>query len=77
MIKALQELCQTPLYKSARISIRLNLKDIVELVSTNETIGLGKKNNWCNFGNLKKKTHLKKQSRWKLHWHIIGKYFKS
>lgn len=51
MIKALQELCQTPLYKSARISIRLNLKDIVELVSTNETIGLGKKNNWCNFGN--------------------------
>jgi len=63
VIKALQELCQTPLYKSARISIRLNLKDIVELVSTNETIGLGKKKQLIQFWKFKKKTHLKKQSR--------------
>jgi hypothetical protein len=38
MIKALQELCQTPLYKSAKISIRPNLQDLVGL---DETIGSG------------------------------------
>jgi hypothetical protein len=31
------------LHKSARISIRPNLQDLAELVSTNETIKLGKK----------------------------------
>jgi hypothetical protein len=40
MIKALQELCQTPLYKSAKFSIKPNLQDLVEL---DETIGLGGK----------------------------------
>jgi len=43
MMKALQELCQTPLYKSAKTSIRPNLQDLVELVNTNKTIGLGGK----------------------------------
>jgi hypothetical protein len=45
VIKVLHKLCQTPSYKCVRISIRPNLQDLVELVSTNETIGLGKKTN--------------------------------
>jgi hypothetical protein len=40
MIKALQELCQTPLYESVKIAIRPNLQDLVEL---DEIKGLGEK----------------------------------
>jgi uncharacterized protein YdhG (YjbR/CyaY superfamily) len=38
VIKALQELCQTLLYKSAKFSIRPNWQDLVELTNINETI---------------------------------------
>jgi hypothetical protein len=34
IIKFLQELCQTPLYKSVKISIRPNWQDLVELTNT-------------------------------------------
>jgi uncharacterized protein YdhG (YjbR/CyaY superfamily) len=38
VIKALQELYQTLLYKSAKFSIRPNWQDLVELTNINETI---------------------------------------
>jgi hypothetical protein len=34
VIKYLQELCQTPSYKSAKNSIRPNLQDLMELANT-------------------------------------------
>jgi hypothetical protein len=43
VIKTLYELCQTPLYKSAKFSIRPNWQDLVELTNINETIKSEKK----------------------------------
>jgi hypothetical protein len=40
IIKVLQELCQTPLYKSVKISSRPTWQDLVELAHTNEIIEL-------------------------------------
>ncbi len=40
VIKVLQELYQIPLYKSAKIPIRPNWQDLVELTNTNETTKL-------------------------------------
>jgi hypothetical protein len=42
MIKALQELCQTPLYKNAKNSITTNWQDLVELTNTSEIAKLKK-----------------------------------
>ncbi len=42
VIKALQELCQTPSYKSVKFSIRPNWQDLVEFTNTKETTKLKK-----------------------------------
>jgi len=75
VIKVLQELYQTPLYKSAKISIEPNWQDFVELTNTNETIEL-EEYIWCKFRN-KKTKHIWRSSWWRLHMHISAKYFKS
>jgi hypothetical protein len=66
MIKALQELWQIPLYKSAKISIRPNWQYLVELTNTNE----------CKLRN-KKTRHVRISSSWRLHINISSKYFNS
>jgi hypothetical protein len=43
MMKTLQELCQTPLYKISKFSIRQNWQNLMELTNVNESVDLKKK----------------------------------
>jgi hypothetical protein len=42
MMKTLQELCQTPMYKIAKFSIRWNWQNSMELANVNESVDLKK-----------------------------------
>jgi hypothetical protein len=43
VMKALEELCQIPLYKIAKISIRWNWQDLMELANVSESVDFLKK----------------------------------
>jgi hypothetical protein len=75
VIKALQELCQTLLYKSAKFSIRPNWQDLLELINTNETTKIEEYIIDANFKIEKLDTFEKIFDE--DYTHINAKYFKS
>ncbi len=44
VMKTLQQLCQTPLYISAKVSIKPNCEDFIEFVNASKNIDFEKKN---------------------------------
>ncbi len=43
-MKTLQQLCQTPLYISAKVSIKSNWEDLIEFANVSKTIDFEQKN---------------------------------